>query len=183
MIYSLVGELPRHLDVLVDTAFTHTEPQGFVPAIWFGLVSYPGRAWGCTVLLESGAVYRNLPPHALAFPDYEMTEWSIREAQCWDCYAESFTTLEYDLLREHRCVVRAGDTEFNGEYLFTAAPVGDAWSTRPEQAKEFSFIRLTNGRLTIQPTNRVLFEERAFTTRDAKWPEGLKRQTEIWSCE
>jgi hypothetical protein len=138
------------------------------------------------VLLESGAVYRNLPPHALAFPredNAEPTEWCVKRAQMWDCYGTDFTTLEYGLLCEHRCVVRTGEIEFNGEYLFTAAPVGDDWSARPEQAKEFSFIRLTNGRLTIQPTNRVLFEDRAFTTRDAKWPEGLKRQTGIWSCE
>jgi hypothetical protein len=186
--YTLVGELPRHIDVWVDTKFTHCNGAMetlFVPAIWFGLVSYPGRAWGCTLMLESGAVYRNLPPHALIFdmPKGFEKSWSIDEAQLWDCYGTDFTTIEYELLREHRCRVMVGNDEHAGEYLFTAAPVGDAWSARPEQAKEFSFIKLNIGRLTIQPTNRVLFEERAFTTRNAHWPTDLKRQTEIWSCE
>lgn len=43
MKFSLVGELPRHLYVYVDTEHTHQEPRGFIPAVWFGLVSYPGR--------------------------------------------------------------------------------------------------------------------------------------------
>lgn len=65
--YDLIGQLPHHQYVHVDTAFTHKAPEvSSTPAVWFGLVSYPGRAWGCTVLLESGAVYRNLPLHALA---------------------------------------------------------------------------------------------------------------------
>jgi hypothetical protein len=186
--FTLVGELPRHIDVWVDTTFTHVEGAAvarFVPAIWFGLVGYQGRAWGCTVLLESGAVYRNLPPHALAFDLHAGVEksWSIGQAQLWDVYADQFTTIEYDLLREHRCVARIGGNDYPGEYLFTAAPVGDAWTARPEQMKEFSFLKLDNGRLTIQPTNRVLFQDRAFTARDAQWPTDLKRQTEIWSAE
>jgi hypothetical protein len=52
----------------------------------------------------------------------------------------------------------------------------------PEQSKEFSFCALDNGRLTIQPTNHVLFMEPSFTNQDG-WPTGLKRQTEIWRVE
>jgi len=46
MTYSLVGQLPHHLYVFIDSTFTHKEPAGFIPAVWFGLVSYPGRMWG-----------------------------------------------------------------------------------------------------------------------------------------
>ena len=59
--------LPKHLYLNVDTAFTHKHPQGYMPAIWFAITSTPGRAWGCHVLLENGAIYRNLPLHALHF--------------------------------------------------------------------------------------------------------------------
>jgi hypothetical protein len=42
------------------------------------------------------------------------------------------------------------------------------------------FIELENGRLTVQPTNKVVFEERSFT---AGTTPKLKLQTETWSCE
>lgn len=179
--FTLVGELPRHRYVWVDTEFTHSEPAGFVRAVWFGLVSYPGRLWGCTVMLQSGAVYRNLPPHAVAFK--EGVKGHLHDSQYWDCYGEGFTVIEYTYLAGLRCRVRFSGGEAGGVYLFTVAPVGDGFSAVPEQAKEFAFIELYDGALTIQPTNRVLFEERAFTTKGAEWPKDLRRQTEVWSCE
>ena len=57
MRYTLVGEI-GHRYVFVDASFTHKDGIGFIPAVWYGLVSYPGRAWGCTVLLESGTRVR-----------------------------------------------------------------------------------------------------------------------------
>lgn len=205
MRYSLVGQLPRHLYVDVDCRFTRragwrqveggagkVDRHGFEPAVWFGLVSYPGRMWGCTVMLESGAVYRNLPPQALAFLDALCVEipWSAALAQTWDCYGWEFTTIEYDYLRGLDCIARVGPggREEHGTYLFTVAPVGDGFSAAPEQAKEFTFIRLDQGRLTIQPTDRVVFCERSFTAARPEFPEsafpkGLRRQREVYSCE
>ena len=57
MTYSQAGQLPAHQYALVDQAYISSK-QGFAPCIWFGLVSIPGRAWGCTIMLECGAVYR-----------------------------------------------------------------------------------------------------------------------------
>jgi len=182
---TLVGELPRHLYCYVDSRYTHQKPTGFIPAVWFGLVSYPGRMWGCTVMLESGAIYRNLPAHSLAFDDAPQTPWEPEEAQTWDCYGEDFTCLEYRYLAGLECKVqtqlRPGQHE--GQYLFTAAPVGDGFSAAPEQAKEFCFIQLYNGRLTIQPTNLVVFKEKSFTNHELQFPTGLKRQTDIFTVE
>lgn len=181
--FSLVGQLPRHLYVYVDTGHTHRDSCGFIPAVWYGLVSFPGRAWGCTVLLESGAVYRNLPPHALAFSK-NPEEWEVQDAQTWDCYGRSFSCIEYDYLAGLDCKVLANKREHMGQYLFTVAPIGDAFSAYPEQAKEFSFVRLENDRLTIQPTNHLIFRERSFTTnRDLEFPRDLKRQIDVWDCE
>lgn len=180
----LVGELPRHLYVWVDTQFTHAKPIGFVPAVWFSLVSYHGRMWGCTVLLESGAIYRNLPPHALAFDKAPEPVWTAQDAQTWDCYGEEFSTICYRYLDGLKVKARSNRREHLGEYLFTAAPIGDGFSANPEQAKEFTFAALDNGRLTIQPTNQVLFEERSFTRNaDMKFPSDLRRQTDIYQCE
>jgi len=183
MTYSLVGELPRHIYCYVDSTYTHTVAQGFLPCVWFGLVSYPGRTWGCTVMLESGAIYRNVPAHAIAFYPHRTTPWWADQAQTWDCYGERFTTLEYKYLAGLDCKVKCKDESYEGKYLFTAAPVGDGFSAYPDQAKEFCFIQLDLGRLAIQPTNNVVFRERSFTDNKLEFPSGLRRQTDVWSAE
>lgn len=183
-LYTLIGDLPRHHYVWVAPgAISHAKEP--LRAVWFGLVSYPGRSWGCNVLLECGAVYRNVPAHALAFTEEAFrAAWAPADAQMWDCYGLGFTALEYAYLRELRCRVLIPDDagEAAGEYLFTVAPVGDGFSAVPEQAKEFQFIKLANGRLTVQPTDRVLFEEKSFTGK-LEWPKHLRRQREVWSAE
>jgi len=183
VIYSLIGPLPQHRYCWIDTTFTHAQPQTprWQPAVWFGLVSFPGRAWGCTVLLESGAVYRNIPPHALAFCA-DPQPLTLREAQTWDCYHTDFSAVIYPYLDGLRAQVRTGETCQQGCYLFSVAPVGDGFSAAPDQAKEFHFLELDTGGLTIQPTNRVVYEEKSFTV-SGHMPVGLKLQTDVYSCE
>jgi len=156
-----------------------------MPAVWFGLVSFPARAWGCTVMLESGAIYRNIAPHHLAFMENPavLDDWGIVDAQTWDCYGYDFTVIEYEYLRGLRCDTFCAGSRWMGRYLFTVAPVDDSFSAYPEQAKEFSFIQLDNGRLTIQPTNNLIFSEKSFTRGAMEFPKGLKRQTDIFRCE
>jgi hypothetical protein len=67
-----------------------------------------------------------------------------------------------------------------GEYLFSVTHLHDGWSNSPDQDKEFIFTKLDNGRLTIQPTNRVTFIDDSFTTPILS---KLKLQEEIYSCE
>lgn len=183
MHYTLIGELPQQKYVYVDSAFTHTTPQGFVPCVWFGLVSYPGRVWGCNILFASGAIYRNVPIHALAWTQSPEREWTPQDAQMWDCYDDTFTILKYSFLDGVRCVVKtSGTDERRGIYWLTVAPLYDGWSATPDQTKEFSFIALDNGRLTVQPTNRLLVLDRSFV-KQHEWPKALKLQTDIYSCE
>ena len=182
---SLIGSLPKHQYVWVDTRFTHREPIGFLPAVWFGLVSHPGRMWGCNVLYENGAIYRNVPLHALAnIPNPpENSPWTERNAQQWNCYGTGWSATEYTYLRGYRCKAKCGDEGLIGTYLFTVAPVGDGFSETPEQSKEFTFVKLDGGRFTVQPTDRIIFEDKSFTTHQWEWPNVFKRQTEVYSCE
>lgn len=184
MRYDLIGQLPHHQYVHVDTAFTHREPEvSSIPGIWFGLVSYPGRAWGCNVLLENGAVYRNLPLHALSHTTAgQCVPWGPRDAQHWDCYGPGFTTLCYDTLRGLECLAKTADTTTLGEYVCTVAPIGDAYSAVPSQSKELVLAALENGRYTLQPTDRVVFSDLSFTVGEG-FPRGLKRQDETYSAE
>jgi len=178
-----IGAIP-HQYVWVDSQFTHLVPCGWIRAVWFGLVSIPSRMWGCNVVLESGAIYRNLPLHALAVTEQPEPVWRPEDAQTWDCYGYEFSTLVYPYLAELAVTVKAHHRAYAGMYLFTAAPKGDGFSHVPEQAKEFSFCELQNGRYTVQPTNHILVEERSFTRNpDRVFPAGLKRQTDVYSCE
>ncbi len=183
--YDLIGQLPHHQYVYVDTTFTHKQPDSpSIPAIWFGLVSFPGRAWGCNVLLETGAVYRNLPLHALAHTAEALSlPWEARNAQHWDCYGSRFTTLCYDTLRGLECLCKTDDLQCGGEYLCTVAPLGDAYSAVPSQSKELVLVALTNGRYTLQPTDRVVFRDQSFTLEPFAFPRGLKRQEDTYSAE
>ena len=175
--------LPKHLYLNVDTAFTHKHKQGYMPAIWFAITSTPGRAWGCHVLLENGAIYRNLPLHALYFgSDILPSEWPLKRSQRWDCYGWNFETIEYTYLRSQRCMANCDGDYYHGDYLFTAAPFDDGFSDDPEQNKEFLFIKLDNGRITAQPTNKVMILDDSFH-KNTDWPTGLKVSKEIYSCE
>jgi hypothetical protein len=104
---------------------------------------------------RDAGVWRGLPQPSAprdCVPQESRPLWTIKDAQVWDCYADKFQLHEYAYLRE----MRVRTKHHNGIYLFTAAFMDDGFTRTPEQGKEFSFIELDNGRLTIQPTNRTL---------------------------
>ena len=177
-----IGSIPIHKYIWVDSNFTHKKPTGFVPAVWFGLCSYPGRCWGLNIMLECGAVYRNLPPNAISFSEKNYIKWGPSQAQLWDCYGYNWSAEEYTYLNSLNCSVNIKDQIYFGTYLFTVAPILDGFSAAPEQSKEFKFIKLDNGRLTIQPTNKVTFIDKSFTEHAQEFPQ-LKLQKETFHCE
>lgn len=176
------GPLPQHQYVWIqpNAIGKHDWLQG----VWFGLVSYPGRTWGAHVMLESGAVYRNVPLHHLAStPDTTESDWKPWQAQTWDCYGYQFSMTQYPFLAGMTAKAKLKDSsEVMGQYLFTAIPIGDGFSAEPTQAKEFYFLKLNNGRYTAQPTNHLLIEDRSFCY-NAVWPDFLTRQNQIYSAE
>jgi hypothetical protein len=106
----------------------------------------------------------------------------MADAQRWDCYGWQWTANDYPYLSGQRVIARhRGAFEQPGDYLFSVAPANDGFSAEPGQNKEFTFIALDNGRLTIQPTDYVLFADLSFCKPE--WPRGMKRQTEIHSAE
>jgi hypothetical protein len=181
MNYTKIGALPTHRYIWIDSEYTHAEPCGLVEAMWVGLTAIPGRAWGINVILrDGGALYRNIPPHAVAFSLEALPYWDIKDAQLWDCYSYGFTVLQNPILRGLEVSVKVKDSVLYGEYLFSVTHLHDGWSDSPDQDKEFIFVQLDYGRLTIQPTNRVRFIDRSYVTDTLP---KLKLQTEIYSCE
>ena len=178
---SFLGSIPKHQYVWIDSNFTHKKPSGFVPAVWFGLTSFPGRAWGFNVMFENGAVYRNIPPHAISFSEKPEKDWNINNAQLWDCYGYDWSAIEYTYLKGLKCSCKINDVYLHGQYLFTVAPIEDGFSNSPSQSKEFKFIQLDNDRITIQPTNKVIFIDKSFTEEGNS--DELKLQTRVYSCE
>lgn len=179
-LYTHTAGLPAHQYVWVepDAIGKHDWLYG----VWFGITCWPGRAFGCHVFLENGAVYRNVPLHQLASRKTE-AEWTAADAQTWDAYGWQFSLIEYPYLAtmNARAKLQSG-VEHAGHYLFTLAPVGDAFSAAPWQSKEFYFLQLENGRYTAQPTNHVLIEDRSFIQK-LEWPTFLRRQRDWHSAE
>lgn len=177
----LIGDVPGgQIYCLVERRYLGNG-DGMEPCAWFGLVSTPNRAWGLTLLLECGAVYQNVPPHAIAFSECAAA-WNLERAQTWDTFGLDFTVHEYAQLAGRDVEAYTGGKWIGGTYLFTAQHYGDGYSREPSQAKAFHFIRLENGRLTIQPGNRMLVHDAAFTRVRGK-PTWLRVQRDVYTCE
>ena len=182
MIYSKIGALPYHLYIQVDSRFTHQEDCGWQEAMWVGLTSIPGRMWGLNVIFrEGGMLYRGIPPHAICFERSELL-WLATDSQLWDCYSYHFTIIENPILKGMRMTAKIRNEIHYGTYLFEATHMEEGWSNCPEQDKTFYFIQLDNGRLTIQPTNRITFIDGSFIKNTCELPL-LKLSSTINSCE
>jgi hypothetical protein len=180
MIYTGSGDLPRHLYVYVDRSFIRRDGTGFEPAVWFGLTAKFGEMWGANLMLECGAIYRNVPLHALAFRPNPDPDWSEQSAQAWDCYGAQFSVIEYRYLTNVQAEIRK-PAKLMGSYLFTAIPLFDGYTRHPGQSKEFVFLELENGRLSCKSTDMLIFHDKSFCT--PSWPTDLRRQVDTYHCE
>lgn len=177
---TLALDLPFHVYGFIDRQYLSAGMRdGWEPCVWFGLTCPRNRALGLSVLLECGAVYRELPPHAFS-NSVTTPAWTVQDAQAWDCFGGSAQTLEYTYLRELPVrVIKSGD---GGTYLFTIEFGEDGFSRYPGQTKCFHALQLEHGRLTFQPNNFLLWHESSFTTTD-KPPTWLRRQPHTWHAE
>jgi hypothetical protein len=181
MLYTGSGNIPHHIYCWVDSSFIrkNAKPFTYERCIWFALHAKAGHSWGCHIMLECGAVYRGVPPHALAFHEAPEKEWRLYDTQIWDCYGDQFSVVTYNYLYSQRAEIRSNG--LFGRYLFTVIPMYDGFTQDPSQSKEFMFIQLDNGRLTIMPTNELRFHDKSYTEGD--WPKDLKLNNSTWRVE
>lgn len=172
-------DLPRHQYGYVRRSFlSNNERTGFEPAVWFALTCPKNRAFGLTVLLRCGALYRELPPHAFAFSE-STPSCTIQSAQAWDCFGGDVQAIAYQYLHELPVRLQTGE---RGMYVFSVEFAANGFSEYPPQSKTLHALRLDDGRLTFQPGNYFTVYESSFTDPhgDCAW---LRRQTDAWGVE
>lgn len=183
MQYSKIGSIPNHRYILVDTLYTHEKSIGWQEAMWVGITSIPGRAWGINVIFRfGGMMYRNIPPNAIAFRHDPQTFWNIDDSQAWNCYSYDFVTLQDPVLSNMRLKVKTKSGIHTGEYMFSTTHINDGYSESPDQDKTFIWCKLDNGRMTIQPNNHVVFEDSSYII-DVKPIPRLILQETIYSVD
>lgn len=181
-------DLPTHRYVWVRDSYIYNKPTGaYVPAVWFGVSSHPGRSIGCHVLLENGATVIDLPLVALTHLDSAEKHPDIEEAVAWDAFGwdvqvyepQYLSGLSVEMLKEcHRETLGTGDAWFAIDWI------KNGWSSYPQQHKWLWIVAGEDGNLYAMPQDRVLFMEASFTDEYKKIPEGgIKRQTVVWSAE
>lgn len=173
--------LPCHRYVQVRPGFC---TPAWTPAVWYGMSAMHGRAFGCHVLLESGANVVDLPLHALAVTA-EAPPVTLKEVCQWDaygdrveCYAPPYLTgLSARILTpDHREV-----TAHTATLCFALDHVGDGYSLTPEQHKHLWVAERDDGALVCYPQDRYLISEASFTRIDGI-PRVFRQRT-IWSSE
>lgn len=178
-------DLPYHLYVTIDENVISTKETGSQKAVLFSLQPNIGSIFGGHVLLECGAVYRNIPLNAMTVDINQLDSdrninnqtWTSQHLQTWDCYSENYNVIEYNYLRGLATKAKGPNNEnLYGVYKFTIIPKGDGFSRYLNQAKELVFCHHEKtGRIFIRTTDTILFEEKSFTT-NIEWPKHLKCQ-------
>lgn len=155
--------------------------EGWVPAVWFGVSSTPGRALGCHVILENGAMLSDLPLHWLGTRPHETL---LESCQAWDCFGYELCVTEINylnLLTAHILDAKHQELPLRGKSWFSIDWVDNGWSSYPEQHKLLHLLACSDGSLRLLPTDRILWEDKSFTVIDGV-PK-IMRQTREWSVE
>lgn len=176
-------DLPVHQYVTISPGVIHDNVQR---GAWFALQPNIGAVWGGHVLLESGALYRNVPLHALSIGLHDSPTHCPNDLQLWDCYCEDARAHEYNYLRGLCTLSRSKEMSapFLGSYLFTIIPKNDPFSRHLDQHKEFVVSAINGtGRLAIRATNEMMFADKSLAPLPTSWPKGLRRQLSLPSVE
>lgn len=165
----------------------HPDKPTFIEGDVVGVKSLQGRALGFHVLFRDGALFWNLPVHALAWKEHAAYR-ELSELQLWDCASYEVAVTTFDRLPGADVRVRLGKGWEGGAYVTTvdwAAPGPDRIDTTlaelPEEAKCAHLVALADGNYCLQPNNRVRFVDKSFTT--APFHPTYRTQTREWVCE
>lgn len=179
--------LPRHLYGYVRNSYcSDVDPKLMVPCVIFGVEVVPGVAPMFHILREDGALYSQLPLHALAHSKLPGPAFTIRETVRWDAFGWNVSAVAYEYLRgmTFRVKRRFAKKEQNATYLCTLDYFDNGWSEHPEQHKHFHLLAADDGNYLLESNDHCRVNDESFVDFDRlKKPVQLKRNTEHWSSE
>lgn len=165
----IIGDVPP-FNCLVRREFLRDFRDGygeFERAIAIGGVLRKDMALCVTVLLECGALWYELPLHAICWKECEPKE--LKFHQRWDCLSGEWTAHRYEHLRHLAVEVvpyaaDPGAGTLPGSYMFTIDMSGSFYADHPAEHKTLNIIALDSGHIVAMPNNKVLFRDETFTS-------------------
>lgn len=158
------------IQVFVDNKFLlETPTEEFSYAHLISIRAMQNQCLQFTVLLESGALYTGLPPHAIFFEE-KFTERTLQEVIMWDNISNNIDVVTFDTLLYMPCEVLLINNQItSGSYLFTIDYVGkDDLSRSAEHWKQLHVIRGNDGRMYIYPQYRIKFLDRGLCLKGTR---------------
>ena len=162
--------------------YNHKKGFGeFEPVICFGARSRGGRSLEFHVMTNSGMQFMGLPAHALCSKPCDKPK--LEDSQLWDCFGEDFEVEKFDYLEGMRCKYRreSDGQMLEGKYMMTFDWTDNAYSDDPSQRKNAHLIELDSGNYTLQPNNRTLWFDPAWTDKEPSLDWEVNEQ--VWSSE
>lgn len=167
--HTLNASVPQHAYGLVCREILyHLDPEmvgQFEPCVIFGVTSIPSRALHFSIMCESGAQWARIPINMLRWETPRREPRAMPELQCWDAHGWSFSTVQYDYLREMGCEYRTPNNEMvPASYWFTLDHTDNGWSQYPPEHKCYHLLFLEDGsgQIAAMPNNRILWKDASF---------------------
>lgn len=178
---------------LVRGNFLRNQEDSFekkYPALIFGVSSIPGYAPLFHFVNEDGGLWWRMPIHAFCWKE-EAEEQELDELVLWDSYSYHVSVTQFPWLKNKKMSFTSRrKNKYCGRYLFTLD-----WAEADEQYTNSSIsedpghhkcghvIELDNGNYAIQPNNRVIVHEPAFSVKQGEQILDRKFNTHIWTAE
>jgi hypothetical protein len=123
--------------------------------------SVDGNALAFTLLLDSGAIFSNLPIEAIrcdrySFPVTNNEVYTTKQLQPYSCLDGDIQIVEYSLLRHSDMLVKVAGQDVEAKYLFTVDYNGTSLADDPEQRKTHNIVQLRNNQVAAMPNNKCL---------------------------
>lgn len=181
-----IGDVPQ-MFCLVRKEFLRQGVDGhgdYEEGIIVGAVVRKDMALCFTVLLKSGALWYDLPIHAVVHAPCE--PWPLERCQMWDCLSDQWVAHCYNHLAELSVDVAlnyAGKPVVReGGYLFTIDFMRGFYADHPSEHKTLNIIQMEkSGHIVAYPNNRCLFHDKTFTEHTGR-PDYLATNRQ-WYCE
>lgn len=182
------------IECLIRAEFLHnleSEHGSFERVQVLGVRSIRGSAVLFTVLTERGAMFANMPLHALVTRE-DAPRHPLHVLELWDAFAYDVECFRYAFVKGCRGSIRCGDGAWrDGSYLWTLDWNGGdrdrdvSLSEVPQEHKTAHMFALDDGCFALMPNNRVLWREASFVTDPIQNDERVtyKVNRQAWSVE